>query len=344
MPVSVNFPMSAGMPYSSSKASRQAAAPAPPVMISVPSISNSAAIRLVIRLSCGCPWLRHDQLDGAAEAEVERLLQRDVEETKLLELLGAAERADVDGAEPAVGDQLRQLLLGGRIVTGDEDIELLAADLAGDQGGGEGGVERLHHRRSLRNELGDLLGGGGSRWRRQPVPGLGVDRVGDVNDGLAGELVGVLANGVLDAGIVDGEDDHLAAERRPRIERGGGATAVLGELLRIRWVAVHDLDLVTSRDDAGSDAAAHVACTNDRHSCHGATSSGSSRARQLPCRFRRCKPYGSPTVAQGRGVGPARRRPEQRDRRVTRTVCFLISAGRRASGKSVAWPGRRTPP
>jgi hypothetical protein len=51
MPVSVNLPMSAGMPYSSSKAIRQAAAPAPPVMISVPSMSNSAAIRLAVALA-----------------------------------------------------------------------------------------------------------------------------------------------------------------------------------------------------------------------------------------------------------------------------------------------------
>src|SRR5512132_786243 len=135
----------------------------------------------------------------------------------------------------------------------------------------------------LRDKLLDLLGSGGARWRRQPVPGLGVDGVGDVDDGLAGELIGVLADGVLDAGIVDGEDDHLAAERSPGIERGGGATEVLGEPLRICRVAVDDLDLVASRDDAGSDAAAHVACTNDRHACRGAASSGSRRAHQLPC-------------------------------------------------------------
>src|SRR5215216_5706365 len=286
MPVSVNLPMSAGMPYSSSKAIRQAAAPAPPVMISVPSMSNSAAIRLVISVDLSPSRLRHDELDGAAEVEAERLLERDVEEAELLELLGAAERADVDGAEPAVGGQLRHLVLGGFIVTGDEDVELLTTDLAGHQRAGKGGVERLHDRCPLRDELLDLLGRGGSRWCCQLVPGLGVDGVGDVDDDLAGELIGILLDGVLDAGIVDGEDDHLAAERRPRIERGGGATEVLGELLRFRRVAVDDLDLVASRDDAGSDAAAHVACTNDGHTCHGAASSGSCRAHQSPCRHR----------------------------------------------------------
>src|SRR5829696_973481 len=189
MPVSVNLPMSAGMPYSSSKALRQAAAPAPPVMISVPSMSNSAAIRLVISVDLSPSRLRHDELDGAAEVEAE-----------LLTLLGAAERADVDGAEPAVGGQLRHLALGGFIVTGDEDVELLAIDFAGHERAGKGGVERLHHRCPLRDKLLDLLGGGGSRWRRQPVPGLGVDGVGDVDGDLAGELIGVLLDGVLDAG------------------------------------------------------------------------------------------------------------------------------------------------
>src|SRR5271154_4297130 len=37
--------MSAGMPYSSSKASRHESAPAPPVMINVPSMSNRIAMR-----------------------------------------------------------------------------------------------------------------------------------------------------------------------------------------------------------------------------------------------------------------------------------------------------------
>src|SRR5437773_6873873 len=92
--------------------------------------------------------LWRDELDGAAEAEAERLLQRDVEEAELLELLGAAEGADVNRSEITVGDEPRDLLLGGFVVAGDEDVELLAGDLAGDQGGGEGGVEGLHDRRS----------------------------------------------------------------------------------------------------------------------------------------------------------------------------------------------------
>jgi hypothetical protein len=49
MPASVNSPMSAGMPYSSSNASRQEAAPAPPELISVPSMSNRIVTRLAAR-------------------------------------------------------------------------------------------------------------------------------------------------------------------------------------------------------------------------------------------------------------------------------------------------------
>jgi hypothetical protein len=87
------------------------------------------------RFAAGLGWLWRDELDGAAEAEAEGLLQRDVEEAELLELLGAAEGADVNGSEITVGDELRHLLLGGLVVAGDEDVELLAGDLAGDQGG-----------------------------------------------------------------------------------------------------------------------------------------------------------------------------------------------------------------
>jgi hypothetical protein len=144
----------------------------------------------------------------------------------------------------------------------------VVADLAGDEGAGEGGVERLHHRGPLGDELGDLLGGGGARRRGQPVPGLGVDRVGDVDDDLAGELVGVLLDGVLDARVVDGKDDHLAAEPRSGFQCGRSATEVGGELPCFHRVAVDDLNVVTASNGTGADAAAHVACANDRHAWH----------------------------------------------------------------------------
>jgi hypothetical protein len=123
--------------------------------------------------------------------------------------------------------------------------------------------------------------GGGPWWRGQLVPGLGVDRVGDVNDDLAGELVPVLLDGVLDAGVVDGEDDDLAAERRAGLECGRLLAELAGQLLRLRLVAVDDLDLVPTGHGAGADTAAHVPRTNDRHACHG-TASSSVRSVALP--------------------------------------------------------------
>jgi hypothetical protein len=42
---------------------------------------------MVIRSSCNPALVWHDELDGAAESEAERLLERDVEEAELLELL-----------------------------------------------------------------------------------------------------------------------------------------------------------------------------------------------------------------------------------------------------------------
>jgi hypothetical protein len=45
------------------------------------------------------------QLDRAGEAEAERLLERNVEEAEMLELLCAAEWADVNGPQPAVGNE-----------------------------------------------------------------------------------------------------------------------------------------------------------------------------------------------------------------------------------------------
>src|SRR5262245_54219602 len=46
MPASVNLPMSAGTPYSSSKARRHDAAPAPPVSITLPSMSNRIELQV----------------------------------------------------------------------------------------------------------------------------------------------------------------------------------------------------------------------------------------------------------------------------------------------------------
>jgi hypothetical protein len=60
---------------------------------------------------------------------------------------------------------------------------------------------------------------------------------------------------------------------RSGLEHGRVLAELAGQLLRLRLVTVDDLDLVSTRHGAGADPAAHVPRTNDRHPCHGATSS-----------------------------------------------------------------------
>lgn len=94
------------------------------------------------------------ELDRAPEAEAEQLLDRDVQEAELPELLCPAEWADVDRSLPAVGDELRDLLLRVVVVGGDQDVELLTVDVASKQRRRKGLVERLDDRSTLRDELG----------------------------------------------------------------------------------------------------------------------------------------------------------------------------------------------
>jgi hypothetical protein len=124
--------------------------------------------------------------------------------------------------------------------------------------------ERLHDGSFIREELSDLLGGGRSSRCGEVVPCHAVDRVRDVDHDLALDPVGVLADGVLDRGVVDGKDDDLASQRVVRPERGHRATELLRERARLLRVAVDDLHLVSARDGARADAAPHVARTDDR--------------------------------------------------------------------------------
>ena len=56
-------------------------------------------------------------------------------------------------------DKLSDRFLGPFVVPGDEDVERLTADLAFDQGAGEGGVEGLDHLGPRRRLPGKLLSG-----------------------------------------------------------------------------------------------------------------------------------------------------------------------------------------
>jgi hypothetical protein len=86
------------------------------------------------------------ELERASEGEAPRLLEREVEEAEVLELQRAAERADIDRPQADVGDELRHFLLRRVVVSGDEDVKLLASTSTSDKGSGKGGVERLHDR------------------------------------------------------------------------------------------------------------------------------------------------------------------------------------------------------
>jgi hypothetical protein len=63
--------------------------------------------------------------DGVTEAEVSGLLERDVQKSEILQLLGSAQRADIDRAQSTVGDELGDRQLGPLIVAGDEHVERL---------------------------------------------------------------------------------------------------------------------------------------------------------------------------------------------------------------------------
>ena len=121
-------------------------------------------------------------------------------------------RAGVDGAQTTGGDDAGQQRLGVRVVAGDEHGGRHLADGAGRQGGREVGVERLEHAR-LRQRGSDLGGGRAVGGDGQRVEGLEVQRVGDVDDDLAGELVGALGEDVGHGRVGDGENDDVAGDR-----------------------------------------------------------------------------------------------------------------------------------
>jgi hypothetical protein len=132
----------------------------------------------------------------------------------------------------------------------------------------------------LGDELGDLLGRRATSRRCQPVPRLGVDRIRDVDDDLASEPIGVLLDGLLDAGVVDGEDDYLAAERSRGVDDARGVAKLVGERPRLGRVAVEDFYVVAARDGARADAAPHVAGADDRD-LHGVSSTSLSVRERL---------------------------------------------------------------
>ena len=108
------------------------------------------------------------------------------------------QRADVDRAQAAVADELLDGVLGGLVVAREEDVERLAVgNRALDERAGEGGVEGLDDL-GPRDTRGDVLRDG-ARLDGERGVGLRIDRVGDVDDDLPGELVTVAGEDGVDA-------------------------------------------------------------------------------------------------------------------------------------------------
>ena len=65
-------------------------------------------------------------------------------------------------------------------------------------------VERFDHLRG-RQRSRKFCSGGAFRWREQRVEGLEVCRMGDVDDGLAGELIGITSEDVRQSRSTDAD-------------------------------------------------------------------------------------------------------------------------------------------
>ena len=175
--------------------------------------------------------------------------QRDLQETEGLELTSARQPAGVDRAQAARRDDAGEQRLRVGVVARDEHGGRQRADGAGGEGAGERGVERLEHR-GVGQGRGDLGGGRAVGGHRERVEGLEVQRVGDVDDHLAGERGTTRLEDRRDGRVGHGQHDDVA-------ERG--VEVVLAE-------QVHGVT-ATARDRR--DGLAHVAGADDGEVGHG---------------------------------------------------------------------------
>src|SRR6478735_672316 len=183
----------------------------------------------------------------------------ELQEAEGLELTGPLERSGVDGVDATGGDDPGEGGLGVGVVTGDQDRGGQRAHGAGGEGAREGGVEGLEDL-GVRQGGGDLGGGGAVGRDDEVVEGLEVERVGDVDDDLAGELLAALGDDVGDGGVGDGEDDDVTGD--------GGVDVALAELL----------DAVAALGRDRRDGLAHVAGADDAEVRHGALLGGGGAA------------------------------------------------------------------
>jgi hypothetical protein len=215
--------------------------------------------------------LMREDLDGVGEAGVEGELKGDVEEAQRLQVAGPVEPSGIDGAQTSGLDQSSDRGLGVGVIAGEKDVQGLAGDLPGDERGSERRVEGLDDPSAGGCLAGDLLGGGGVGGGCEAVEGL-VQRVADVDHDLAVELVAILLHEGPGTGVGHGQHDDVA--RKPVACAAGldvgparAPAQLLSERLGVLAFRRQNLHVVAAGQHPGTDAAGHVAGSQDGH-CH----------------------------------------------------------------------------
>jgi hypothetical protein len=164
------------------------------------------------------------QLDRAREAEVEWLLDGDVQQTQVLELSARRSGPTSTGRSPPSDTScatFRFASLSSPAISTSSCWPLTSpATRVGAKVVLNAFTTAVPSGTSCATSSAEDIPGGLARSSQV----LGVDWVRDVDDDLARDPVRVFENGVLDAGVVDREHDDLAAEGVARSERAGRAT------------------------------------------------------------------------------------------------------------------------
>ena len=122
-----------------------------------------------------------------------------------LQGVGHLQLSGVEGPHVQARDECGEVSLRFSVVAGEEHVEGLAVS----DDAAENRVERLQYSRALGGDGGDLLGDGVARGRHDAT-GVGVERVGEVHENLAGQGVAVVPNHVDRAGVQNGEEHDVA--------------------------------------------------------------------------------------------------------------------------------------
>jgi hypothetical protein len=147
--------------------------------------------------------------ETAGPADLLTCRELDLKEAQRLELPSAGQRANVEGVESAGLNSRDESRFSVGVIAGDENRGCVRAYFFRAQCGRKVHVERLDYLRR-RQRSGDVRGERTVGWYDQRVERLKVERIGDVDDDLAGELLGILFEDVVHGRVIDGEDDDVA--------------------------------------------------------------------------------------------------------------------------------------